>query len=123
MKVSLTTPIGANIITHYDTQTVVVDGRSLKRSFIVSADALLEDWRPRTISDLTETDLEKIVAFEPEIALLGTGQSHRFPPSRLLATFLERGVSLEIMTTSAACRTYNLIRAEDRRVVAGILLG
>ncbi len=121
MKFSLNTPGGVNLITHYRAGAVVVDGQTLTRSFVVAPDSLIEEWRPQTFAELTGQDLEEVVALEPEVALLGTGEKQQFLPPHLLAAFATRGIGLEVMTTAAACRTYNIIRAEDRRVVAAIV--
>lgn len=110
------------MITSYRADSVVVDGQTLTSSFVIAPDALISVWRPQTFQDLSKQDLEEIIALEPEVALLGCGQMQRFPAPGLLASFIKRGIGLEVMTTAAACRTYNVIRGEDRRVVAAMFL-
>ena len=61
-------------------------------------------------------------ALMPEIVLLGTGDRQRFPRPKLTRALLARGVGVEVMDTSAACRTYNIIMMEDRRVAAALLM-
>ena len=63
-----------------------------------------------------------IAQLEPEIALLGTGDRQRFPHPRLIQALMARGIGVEVMDTSAACRTYNIVMLEGRRVAAALLL-
>ena len=58
---------------------------------------------------------------EKEIILVGTGDTLRFPPAAWTAGYLACGIGVEIMDTAAACRTYNVLMAEGRRVAAGLL--
>ena len=66
--------------------------------------------------------MQPALALEPEVILLGTGESQAFPPGRRMTDIMRRGIGLEIMTTGAACRTYNVLMAEQRRVVAALIL-
>lgn len=99
-----------------------VNDRRLARSFYLSPDALVEDWRPRSISDLLADDLSGPLALEPEVILLGTGDRQHFPPAAILATCLTRGVGIEVMDNAAAARTFSVLANEGRRVVAAFLL-
>jgi uncharacterized protein len=74
------------------------------------------------MEELDEAALEAVLRLRPGIVLLGTGSEQRFPPSSLLAPMLTQGIGIEIMTTAAACRTYNILVAEDRPVAAGLLI-
>ena len=62
------------------------------------------------------------LTLKPEILLLGTGAQLRFPHPRLYRQLIAAGIGMECMDTAAACRTYNILMGEDRKVVAGILL-
>ena len=76
----------------------------------------------KEFAELEATHFLTVEALEPEIVLLGTGQNQHFPHPRLTSPLLNRGVGVEIMDTAAACRTYNIIMAEGRRVVAALLM-
>ena len=89
---------------------------------IVTPERLVSDWLPQTFGDLVEAHFEAIADLEPEIVLLGTGSRQRFPRPSLLRSLLAHGVGVEIMDTAAACRTYNIIMLEGRRVAAALLL-
>ena len=73
-----------------------------------------------TAGNLTLDDLAPIFEFEPTIVLLGTGTERALPDVELMGALGARGVGLEIMTTSAACRTFNVLLQEERRVVAAL---
>ncbi len=101
----------------------LVNDRTLTRSFIVAPNQLIEDWPARDVTALTPEDLELLLALQPEVILLGAGASQAFPPAQTVAACLSRGIGLETMTNSAAARTFNVLAAEGRRVVAGFLIG
>lgn len=74
------------------------------------------------MAQLTARDFETLFANSPEIVLLGTGQSHVFPPRELTFAFARRGVGLECMNTAAAARTFNVLASEGRQVAAVLFL-
>jgi len=99
-----------------------VNERELRRSFLLSPDRLVEDWRPRAIDEVVPDDMEALLALEPALVLLGSGGSLRFPAPAVLAACLTRGIGIEVMDNAAAARTFNLLAGEGRRVVAAFLL-
>ena len=122
MKMHLDTAAGAHRITGYGAGYVTVDDKRLSHSFIVTPEELITDWSPQNVAELDAAALEAVVRLGPSIVLLGTGPEQHFPPSSLLAPLLARGIGVEIMTTAAACRTYNILVAEGRPVAAGLLI-
>lgn len=88
----------------------------------MSADQLIEEWPPKTFAELAPEHLEAILALKPELVLLGTGLTQRFPPSAIRSAFTSQGVGLEVMDLGAACRTFNILVQEERRVVAALFL-
>ena len=104
-----------------DGDHALVNERSLRSSFIVAPDALVEDWHLRDITALSVADLEPMLALDPELIVLGSGPTQAFPPPATLAACLQRGVGLEAMTNAAAARTYSVLAAEGRRVVAALV--
>jgi uncharacterized protein len=99
-----------------------VGDATLRRSCLLRADRLVADWRPQTLDDLGLDDLDAVFALGPELVILGSGSRQRFPPAQTLAALLARGIGCEVMDTGAACRTYNVLVSEGRRVVAALLL-
>ena len=112
-----------NYIQSVTPSAVLIGGTSYGGALIVSADRIVTDWRPRPIAELQLDDFQAALELDPEVILFGTGATHRFAANRLLTTIMSRGVGFEVMATPAACRTYNVLIAEDRRVVAALLLG
>ena len=104
-----------------DGDHALVNDRSLRSSFIIAPDTLVEDWLLRDITTLSVTDLDRMLALKPELIVLGSGATQAFPPPATLAACLQRGVGLEAMTNSAAARTYNVLAGEGRRVVAALV--
>jgi uncharacterized protein len=113
---------GVNLIRAYTDMQIQVNERIVRASCVVSADTLVENWRPRSISDLIAADLDALFALTPEIIILGTGTRQKFPPRELLTAVLSRGIGCEVMDTGAACRTYNVLISEDRRVAAALIV-
>lgn len=105
-----------------DGVSALVNDRKLVRSFILSPDKLIEDWPVRDVTVLSPADLEPLLALQPEVIILGAGATQAFPPPEAMAACLSRGIGLESMTNSAAARTFNVLAAEGRRVVAGFVI-
>jgi uncharacterized protein len=99
-----------------------VNERELTRSFLLSPEQLVEDWRPRSVAELEPADIDALLALEPAVVLLGSGASLRFPAPAVLARCLVQGIGVEVMDNAAAARTFNLLAGEGRRVVLGLLL-
>jgi uncharacterized protein len=91
-------------------------------SVILSADKIVPDWRPRNITDFRATDLQPVLELDPEIVLLGSGDRHSFPEPVHLGVLYRAGIGLEVMDTGAACRTFNLLVAEGRKVAAALIV-
>lgn len=113
---------GANTVRSYAPGEVRIGEVVLRRSCLVSATQIVSDWRPQSIDALELADLDAILALEPEIVVLGVGEQQRFPRPEWTAALLARGIGCEVMVTGAACRTFNVLVSEDRRVVAALLV-
>ncbi|HTI96784.1 MAG TPA: MTH938/NDUFAF3 family protein [Rudaea sp.] len=107
---------------HADAQSVTVIDRVLHRSLVVSATRIVEDFPVRQSDQFDDDAIESILAFKPEVVLLGTGARAVFPPQAVLAQFLKRGIGLETMDSAAAARTFNVLAGEGRNVVAVFLI-
>ena len=123
MKFTLDSPATPYVVRGYSPGLLRIGQRELTRSVIVSAESLIDDWRPQNIGELTAEDLEPALALRPEVLLLGSGARQVFPPHELLAR-LQHGarVGLEVMDTGAACRTYNVLVGEGRAVAAALII-
>src|SRR6185503_3240682 len=90
---------GALLVHSYAPGEVRVGDAVLHRSCLISAERLVDDWRPQTLDELTEADLAAVFALQPEIVVLGSGTRQRFPEPRLLAASMGRGIGCEVMDT------------------------
>jgi uncharacterized protein len=122
MKFTLDQPAILHVIRGYAPGVLRIGDREFTRSVIVSAQTLIDDWRPQRAADLTAADLEPAVALQPEILLLGSGPRQVFPAPDLLAQLYAARIGFEIMDTGAACRTYNVLVAEGREVAAALII-
>jgi len=95
---------------------------TLENSFILSANNLIKDWSPQSIDDLSEEHSQMLISLQPEVIILGTGASLRFPNPAWSTRFLEQHIGLEVMDTAAACRTYAILSADNRNVIAAMML-
>lgn len=100
---------------------IVLNDTIITRSVLITPD-LVQDWTLRSIDELTTAHLEQLAGLQPEIVILGTGIRLRFPPVHISATLQMQGIGVEVMANDAACRTFNILLAEDRRVVVAIIL-
>lgn len=122
MQLNLERPDYQYFLRGADGTGALVNDRRLLRSFVVAPNALVEDWPVRDASAMAPTDLDALLALNPELVVLGTGAEQRFPPAAVLAACLQRGIGIEVMTNAAAARTYSVLAGEGRRVVAGFIL-
>jgi uncharacterized protein len=83
---------------------------------------LTRDWPPHSVEELALEHLAPIFAFAPEVVVLSTGATQKFPRAALRAEFATRRIGLEVMEVGAACRTYNVLVGEERKVIGAILL-
>ena len=90
---------------------------------IVSADRVIPDWPLDSIENITERYLEKVLDLQPEVVLIGAGARQSFLTPRQMMFFYSRNVGVEVMTTDAACRTFNVLVSESRHVVAILIPG
>lgn len=99
-----------------------VNERTLTASFILTPSQLIEGWPVHAGQALAADDLAPLLALDPALVVLGTGDTQVFPAAAVMAACLIRGVGIEVMTNAAAARTFNVLAGEGRRVVAGFLL-
>lgn len=122
MKLHMSKPEGLNLFTSYGDGFVAVNLEKHEKSLILLPDAIHPAWTEASVDTLCEADMQKLLQLGCEIILLGTGNTLRFPSRDHLRLFPTAGIGLEIMDSKAACRTYNILAAEGRKVAAAILL-
>jgi uncharacterized protein len=113
---------GANLIRGYSEAGIRIGEVTVAHSCIVTADRIIDDFAPATLAELTVGHLEVLFALDPELVILGTGPTQHFPSAPVRAAFSARGIGLEAMQLGAACRTFNVLVQEGRRVAAALFL-
>jgi uncharacterized protein len=121
MQFTLDARAGVNLIRAYSPRELTVGARTLTASCIVSADTLISEWRPASLAALLPEDLAPLLALEPEIVLIGA-MGERALSSAVRAAFGARCIAVEVMDLGAACRTFNILVQEERRVAAALFL-
>jgi uncharacterized protein len=110
------------LVEAYEPGRVRIGGQDYRGTVAVTAGQVLPDWGPADFETLARPHLAAIAELAPQVVVLGTGERQRFPDPAIYAVLLERGIGVEIMDTGAACRTYNILAGEGRRVVAALIL-
>lgn len=122
MKLHLATAADRNQFTDYGAGYVAVNHRRYESSIVVTPDALHQDWKVTSVDAMDTEALRFLLTLKPEILLLGTGATLRFPKPASLRDFAQAQIGVESMDTAAACRTFNILMAEGRNVVAAIII-
>jgi uncharacterized protein len=107
-----------NVIRGYGQGELRINDEVFTNTVIVAASALRAEPALAAVADLGTEHAAHILEFGPEVVLLGTGQRQVFPEAAFGAQFLKSGIGFEVMNTGAACRTFNVLVSEQRRVVA-----
>ena len=122
VKFERDSPEGRNTFTGYGPGYVEVNRKRHSSSLVVSADRVIVDWPAASVEALTADHLAAIVELKPEIAIIGSGATFRFPDPARLALLHQARIGVEVMDTHAACRTYNILLGEGRNVVAALIV-
>lgn len=120
MKMHQALGLGKNLFTGYGTGHVLINGEQHDGHLLVAPDSVTA-WDADGFDALEERHFSAILALQPEVVLFGSGASLRFVHPRLFAALTNAGIGVDVMDTQAACRTFNILMAEDRRVVAALL--
>ena len=123
MKLHLESAPDLNTFTGYGEGCVKVNDRRIEKSVVVTPGRVLADWPAADFESLRAEHLAALTDLGCEIVLLGTGSQLRFPRPETLRPLIDAGIGVEVMDVRAACRTYNILMAEERKVAAALLLG
>ncbi len=121
MKLQPAQTVGLNTFTAYGEGYVSVNAIRHSSNLVVLPDRLILDWTQATFETLSVADFELLASLDTEIVLLGTGNRLRFPRPELLRPLIQVQKGLEVMDIQAACRTYNVLISEGRKVAAGLI--
>ena len=122
MKFHLIQSDNKNLITGYDLNWVEINQVRYESSLIVTPDQLLLEWSVKTIAGIKENSFEAVESLNAEIILLGTGNTQQHLHSRLLDFFSKKNMAVESMSNQSACRTYNILANEERKVLLALML-
>lgn len=122
MKFELDRADGVNLVSRHDARSVRIGAADYGTSILLPWAGAVQVWPPGRFDDLQVLHFELARALQPELVIFGSGRRLRFPAPRLLRDLIEHGIGVETMDTAAACRTFNVLAAEGRRVLAALLL-
>jgi uncharacterized protein len=121
VEFNLEVPENQFFIRSVSAEGIRVDQETFVRPFIISGQRIVPQWNVECVEDINEENLQAIFDLEPEVILIGTGDRQVFLPPATQVHFFRRNFGFEVMTTDAACRTFNVLAAEGRHVVAALL--
>lgn len=110
-------------ISAYSANEIVINEQSYQQSLVLSPEFISCPWPVSSIDELDESSLQIVLDMNPDVFLLGTGEQQQFPGAKIFALLGQAGIGLEVMDNGALCRTFNILVAEDRAVVAAIIQG
>ena len=121
MEFNLEVPQNQFFIRSISEKGIRVHDAFYNNPFIISGQRIVPEWDVKSIDDINEENLQVIFDLQPEVILLGTGKTQLFLPPTIQVHFFQRNFGFEVMTTDAACRTFNVLAAEGRHVVAALM--
>jgi uncharacterized protein len=122
LKFHLDQRTGLNAFTGYGSGYVMVNNARHEHNLAVLPEAILDNWTAAGFDELAAEDFTQLAGRGLEIVLLGTGARIRFPRPELLRPLIDAGIGIEVMDTPAACRTYNILMGEGRKVAAALIV-
>lgn len=122
MKLHATSTQQYQTVTGYEDASVDINAVRFAHSLLVLPEVPPLAWPVESFDALTESDFDPIEALAPDVVILGTGLRQRFVHPRLLTRLTERRIGVECMDNQAACRTYNILMAEGRKVALALII-
>ncbi|AVZ78859.1 hypothetical protein C3497_04935 [Zoogloeaceae bacteirum Par-f-2] len=121
MKLYADQPANLNIVTGYGQDYVLINTQRHEGNLLITPDKVFANWAPGGFAGLTADDFVAVRNLQAQVVIIGTGARQRFPAPALLRPLIEAGIGFEVMDLPAACRTYNILASEGRKVVAALL--
>jgi len=121
MKLQADSVEALNTVTAYGPGWIEINRQRHEGAVLVRPEGEIAAWTVQSFEALAAGDFEALLARKPELVLFGTGETQRFPHPRLTAALASAGIGVDVMNTHAACRTYNILMMEGRRVLAALL--
>lgn len=123
MKLHSTPTQHYQTVTAYDDNGVEINAVRFDYSLVVMPEIPPQPWPPTSFDSLSPEHFQQIEAAAPDVVILGTGKRQRFVHPKLTAGLTARSIGVECMDSQAACRTYNILMAEGRKVALALILG
>lgn len=111
-----------NTVSAYGSNYIEINACRYESSLLLMPEGPVEAWSCRGFADLTLEDFEKIAQKQPALVILGSGKKIQFPRPELIAPLIRAKIGIETMDLQAACRTYNVLMAEGRNVLAALIV-
>ena len=109
-------------VTGYEDDWVEINAQRFTHSLVVLPESPPQPWKVDAFEDLQSSDFEILASLKPDLVILGTGKKQRFVSPRLTANLMSQRIGVECMDNQAACRTYNILMAEGRKVALAVIL-
>jgi uncharacterized protein len=122
VRFTLEAGTAGNLIRGYSSEEIRIGERVVRESCLVTATELLTQWGPQSFAEFSSAHLATLIALAPELVILSTGMSQQFAPLEIRQALARHGIGLEAMQLGAACRTFNVLVQEERRVAAALFL-
>ena len=120
MKLEADINQGEYKIDAYAAGSITVAGTVYATDIIITPEAVIEGRLPDQVRALEETHLATMIEYNPEVVIFGTGSALAHPPDEICQILYVRQTGFEIMDTGAACRAFNFLSGEGRRIVAAL---
>lgn len=122
MKLHSATTKQYQTVTGYDDQGVEINAERFSFSLIVMPEVAPRPWNVSNFEALSAAHFDRIEEDKPDVVILGTGARQRFVHPRLIASLSARHIGVECMDSKAACRTYNVLMGEGRKVTLALII-
>ncbi len=122
MKLHATTTQQYQTVTGYEADWIEINAVRFAHSLIVLPESAPVTWPVKAFESLSKPDFDPLVAATPDLVILGTGPRQRFVAPALIVDLLSRRIGVECMDNQAACRTYNILMAEGRKVALALII-
>jgi uncharacterized protein len=109
-------------VTAYGSGWIAIQGEKIMHSILITSEGVRLDWDCKSFDDLGPEHFLQLTQLDVELVIFGSGERHRFPKPEWQAGLMQRRIGLETMDTQAACRTYNILAGEGRKVAAALLI-
>jgi uncharacterized protein len=122
VKLQADSQAALNTVSAYGPDYIEINAVKHDSSLLLMPEGPIETWSCKSFEDLTASDFQQIAQKKPALVIFGSGKKIRFPRAELIAPLIEAKIGIETMDLQAACRTYNILMAEGRNVLAALLI-